>query len=172
MLLHHGKVPYNNEELTWDEFLPRKEAGEFPNGQLPVWVENGAYYDQSLAILRLLGKRFGYYPAHDVYEAWFVDATVDYANDYLSSLAELQYSGNWELEDSLPQYTKLVNDFASRLDAQLSKHEHNFICGSEVSIADFQIASVVFTHVVNENLAGGAPFIDTGKAILAEHVSF
>ncbi len=38
MLLSHGKVEYEDDAVTFEQFAPRKAAGEFPNGQLPVWV--------------------------------------------------------------------------------------------------------------------------------------
>lgn len=82
MLLAHSKVKWIDEIIKGDEFYPRKLAGEFPNGQLPVLVHNGRYYNESMAILRFLGKKFGYYPVNGD-DAWYVDATVDYVNDYL-----------------------------------------------------------------------------------------
>ena len=56
MLATHAKVPFEDERLSGEQFGPRKAAGEFPNGQLPVWVQDGKYFNESTSILRFLGK--------------------------------------------------------------------------------------------------------------------
>ena len=38
MVLAHAKADYVDERLSKETFIPRKEAGEFPNGQVPVWI--------------------------------------------------------------------------------------------------------------------------------------
>lgn len=45
MLLAHSKVKWIDEIIKGDEFIPRKLAGEFPNGQLPVFVHKDRYYN-------------------------------------------------------------------------------------------------------------------------------
>ena len=82
MLLAHAKVSFEDERLDGATFGARKAAGDFPNGQLPVLTHNGKTLNESVAILRYLGKHFGYYPA-DAYEAWYADSLVDFSNDYL-----------------------------------------------------------------------------------------
>ena len=62
-----------------------KESGVIPSGQLPVWVENGVYYNQSKAILRKLAKKFGYEPK-DPLTGWFVDSVIDEAADHYEKL--------------------------------------------------------------------------------------
>ena len=42
-------------------------------------------------------------------------------------------------------------------------HGRNFIVDDRMSIADFMIASVIFSHVFNEKYIGGANFTDKGK---------
>ena len=46
-----------------------KATGVFPNNQLPVVVHKGKYYNESVAMLRFVGKHFGYYP-ENLNEAW------------------------------------------------------------------------------------------------------
>ena len=41
MLLGHAKVVYEDVRLSFDEFKDKKAAGEFVNGQVPVWIEKG-----------------------------------------------------------------------------------------------------------------------------------
>ena len=83
--LAHSKADWSDERLAGEEFGPRKAAGEFPNGQLPVLVHNGKYYNESLAMLRFVGRKFGSYPA-EAEAAWEVDQVVDWANDFIGKL--------------------------------------------------------------------------------------
>jgi len=90
MALAHAKVAFEDERLSFETFGPRKAAGEFPNGQLPVLVHDGKYYNESIAMLRFVGHKFGYYPFDNALDAWFVDATVDYVNDFNGKLYPIQ----------------------------------------------------------------------------------
>ena len=40
-LLTHAKADWKDEVLDFPTFGARKAAGEFINGQVPVWIENG-----------------------------------------------------------------------------------------------------------------------------------
>jgi glutathione S-transferase len=82
ILLSYKGVAHTDERIGFEEFGPRKAAGEFPNGQLPVWIHNGKYYNESSAILRYLGKLHGAYP-EDAELAYITDNAVDFANDFV-----------------------------------------------------------------------------------------
>ena len=56
ILLAYKGIEHTDERIGFEEFGPRKAAGEFPNDQLPVWIQGGKYYNESSAILRFLGK--------------------------------------------------------------------------------------------------------------------
>ena len=87
--LAHAKADWTDERLAGEQFGPRKAAGEFPNGQLPVLVHNGKYLNESLAMLRYVGKQFGSYPT-DHLEAWYVDSLTDYVNDFIGKFYPIQ----------------------------------------------------------------------------------
>ncbi len=38
ILLNHAKIAYEDVRMTPDQFKERKIAGEFPSGQVPVWI--------------------------------------------------------------------------------------------------------------------------------------
>ena len=46
--------------------------------------------NESLSILRYVGKQYGYYPS-DPQERWATDAIVDFVNDYLVKLVEIVF---------------------------------------------------------------------------------
>ena len=40
MMLHHAKVQFEDVRLADEQFYTMKAAGEFPVGQVPVWVSD------------------------------------------------------------------------------------------------------------------------------------
>ena len=66
----HAKADWKDTRVTgqaWQDLKPT-----LPNGQIPVLVHKGHVMNESMAILRFVGKNFGYYP-QDAFEAWNVD---------------------------------------------------------------------------------------------------
>ena len=62
-----------------------KEKGMFEFGQVPVLEDHGRRLSQSSAILRYIGKKYGYYPKDEL-EAWKVDSTLDAIKDLVREL--------------------------------------------------------------------------------------
>ena len=85
LLLAHAKVEHEDERIAFQSFGARKAAGEFNDGKIPVWIQNGKQYNESNSILRYLGKQYGYYPA-DIEEAYHADNIVDFCNDLSGAL--------------------------------------------------------------------------------------
>ena len=55
MLLSHARVQYVDERLDEVKFAQKKEEGELPNGQVPIWVQQGQTFTETRSILRMLG---------------------------------------------------------------------------------------------------------------------
>ena len=47
ILLNHAKVTFEDERLSFEDFGPRKAAGEFEMGQLPVLLIDGVPHTQT-----------------------------------------------------------------------------------------------------------------------------
>ena len=65
-LLHHAKVDYEYvgyEQAQWGQIKGTPAAGEF--GGLPKVTYQGKEYGQSMATLRMLGAKLGYYDPKD-----------------------------------------------------------------------------------------------------------
>ena len=63
-LLHHAKVDYQYigyDFEQWGKLKGEGKGGEF--GGLPRLTMNGKEYGQSMAVLRMLGQKYGYYDA-------------------------------------------------------------------------------------------------------------
>lgn len=95
ILLAYAGISFVDERVTGEQFRPRKAAGEFPNGQLPVWVHNGKYYNESSAILRFLGKQYGFYPSN-VEAAYITDNAVDFCADITPKIYPDQSAKNFD----------------------------------------------------------------------------
>merc|ERR1719313_3169716 len=83
MALWHGKMEYEDERLTFEEFGARKAS--LPGGQLPFMEHEGKVMNESMAMFRYIGKKTGLYP-EDNYEAWSFDQVVDFLNDYMTKI--------------------------------------------------------------------------------------
>ena len=166
VLLSHAKVEHEDERLTFESFGPRKAAGEFNNGQVPVWIQNGKQYNESSAVLRFLGKHHGYYPS-DPEEAYHADNIVDYCADVTPKLYPDQMGKKFD-EEAQNRYVKNITDFSAYIEKQLA-HGKKYVAGDSISIGDFAAIAVVFSYVHNDALAGGADFSDKGKKIISEH---
>ncbi len=158
MLLSHAKVQFEDDQVTFAQFGERKAASEFPNGQVPCWVQDGHYYNESKAILRFLGAQHGYYP-EDIHAAWDADATVDYANDFIGLLYKPHMSNQHD-DESKAAYVKHITTIVEHLNKKLVKTGKNFICGDKMTTGDFMVAAIVFNFVENPDLGGGAAYFD------------
>ena len=69
MVLAHAKADWNDRRVGGDSWKALKESGVCPNGQIPVLFHKGKVMNESMAILRYLGKVLGYYP-EDAFAAW------------------------------------------------------------------------------------------------------
>ena len=171
MALAHAKANWEDERLTGEQFGPRKAAGEFPNGQLPVLVHNGKYLNESTALLRYVGKHFGYYPA-DAHAAWQADAFVDYANDFIGKLYPILMIRKDFSEAGQAEFSGHITTLVTFLNKHLEKHGKDFLAGEKLTIADFHVASIVFSYVWNDACPGGKDFTDKAQAIVAANGAF
>ena len=55
-----------------------------------MWIQEEHCLNESIAILRFVGRQYGYYPP-DAHEMWRTDAIVDYANDFIPKLIQITY---------------------------------------------------------------------------------
>ena len=167
MLLAHAKANWEDEVLTFEAFGARKAAGDFPNGQLPVLVHNGKMMNESMAILRFLGKKFGYY-SDDAAEAWYIDATADYSNDMLGKtyppIMKKQFG-----EEEMKAFLETIRTYVSHLNKQLVSHGKKFMCGDKMSTADFHVCHYVNAFIWNKASPMPEEWKVAAHAILAEH---
>ena len=167
VLLAHAKVDYDDIRLNDADFMQRKAAGEFNNGQVPVWLQNGKQYNESSAILRFLGKQYGYYPA-DPDQAWQSDAIVDYCNDVQRKLYADHMNKKFD-QEAKQNYRDTLNQILTFFAKTKVSSGTKFIASDQISIGDFCVAALLFAYVFNDALAGGEAFTSEGKKLLQSY---
>ena len=171
MLLAHAKADWEDERLTQEEFGAKKAAGEYPNGQVPILYHNGKQMNESVAILRYLGKKLGYYPADDDELCWSADATIYTAGDHMTKLMGPIFTKDFS-EAACETWTGVLKTFVGKMDKQLAGHGKKFLCGDKLTIADFMVAGTIFSSAGNEISAIPAEWRAKTKEVMGENKAF
>ena len=166
MVLAHARALYDDERLSFEEFGVKKAAGEFTNGQVPVWIQDGVQYCESLAILRFVGRQYGYYPP-EYHDQWACDSLVDWSNDFLGQVAKIVFFEKRFDSEGEKDFLEIVSKMTAYLAKKLSAHGKDFLIGDKITIADFHVASILFSATRNEGFAGGKAWCDKAKAVIA-----
>ncbi|EFO91480.1 CRE-GST-24 protein [Caenorhabditis remanei] len=137
-------VRIENGTPEWEALKPKT-----PFGQLPFLTVDGFEIPQSAAILRYLGRKFGYAGKTPEEEAW-VDAIVDQFKDFVTPLrqiimaqrggdaAEIQRVKTDVFEPARYGFFKILNGI-------LEKSQSGFLVGNSVTWADLVIADIITT---------------------------
>ena len=91
MLLAHAKVEYENKIINSEEWMQGDIKKEMALGQAPLMNIDGKSLIQSMAILRFIGRKYGYYP-EDAYQAYLVDLIMDAQGDYINEYAKFYFA--------------------------------------------------------------------------------
>ena len=79
LLLQHANVQFEDERITFEQWGALK--GKAMGGALPnLKTEEGTIINESVASLRYLGARFGYY-SNDPIQMWTIDSTIEAVQD-------------------------------------------------------------------------------------------
>ena len=152
MLLHHAKVEYENVLVNGDSMEDLKGSGKLEFGQVPMLeTEDGKHLCQSWAILRFLGRKYGYYPEDDPEVTWKIDSTIDAVEDYLQAYLRFHFETNEERKAQLKEnWLKLLPVWIQVLEKRISANGGKYIAGDKITIADFAVATVAFNFLRNE----------------------
>lgn len=77
--------------------------------------------NESMAILRYVGKQFGYYP-EDAYQAWHIDATLGLLGDSMVTIATNTMQKKDFSEAGSEEYAKILTAVIEKLGKQLESH--------------------------------------------------
>ena len=151
-LLAHAKQDWENVDYTQEILAEAKKGTTLEFGQVPVLEFEGKHFAQSHAILRLLGRRHGYYPT-DVHQAYLVDSLLDSYKDLGSAFGKAMWTSDPEekkkqfevlFSTTLPNWCGVIE---KRL---LANSSQKHIVGDSQTIADFALVHFGYSMVYND----------------------
>lgn len=156
-MFEYHRQPYVKKVLTKDKWEEAKRAGtDWDFNCLPMVTytskEGGNFQlNQTISILRFFGVRYGYYNPNDWQTCRFVDPIIETWNDFMTAYSKaLNYPSDAGREIVI---SALTNSFCAHFhqlcEQNLAFHKGKFIAGSEVTIADFALASYVANVLTN-----------------------
>ena len=139
LALHLGGIDFEDNRLSGDAFRAKKEAGDFPYGQLPVLEVDGQIFAQSVAIAKFCGKLSGLYPKDDELAALKVDEFLDAAAQITSlvnpSMREKNPEKRAALRHELGQET--FPHWLSLVEKRMGSGD--YLVGDALTVADLAI---------------------------------
>ena len=112
--------------------------------------------NESCAILRYLGSKYGYTPI-DPLNAWMSDVIIDMCSSLYCKLNHSFTSGKDD-EAHNKLYVESIKNLIDRCAAQLTKHGKKYIAGQKMSTGDFALLAFLSKNVYNNNFLGGAKY--------------
>ena len=97
MLIWHAKAEVEIQTVEGEEFANLKQGGTLRNGQLPVLFVGEQCLNESCAILRYLGRKFGYYPEEPL-DAWLIDSSIDYVSGEMNKMLPIIFGKQFDTE--------------------------------------------------------------------------
>lgn len=170
-LLHHAEVEYEFVGHSFEKWGTIKAAGlqgEF--GGLPRLTIDGAEFGQSMAQLRAMGSKYGYYDPTDWKTAYLCDVVIDCFVDIHDKTNGLtmkppMMSPEGKDEDIKKIIETIHIPFLKLFENQLKTHGGKYAAGDKLTIADCCMVSVLVN--IWENPAG--PWAEKFKPVLVDY---
>jgi glutathione S-transferase len=149
-LLSHAKVEY--EEVDAGPIMADLKKDKLEFGQVPLLeTAEGHRFVQSWAILRYLGRTYGYYP-NDAELAWKIDSTIDAVEDYIVAYFKYNFEMHEEKKAVFKEaWLKLLPIWVAAIEKRLEANGGKYMAGDKITIADFALAYVAFGLLLNDD---------------------
>ena len=160
MLLHYGKVPFENITITHEKWPELRPSTEF--GFLPVLEVNGKQYSQSQAISVFIARKIGGLLGKDDDEEYQVMSILNCYNDLSPLLSKLFNQEEKDPEVIKTNFDNAIEIVQTILSALEKRYINNgldkYFLGNKISFADFWLVSVPGSVILNgfPQLAGPA----------------
>lgn len=106
---------------------------------------------QSWAILRYVGRKYGYYPKDDPMIAYQIDSTIDAVEDYVGAYFKFNFEPNEEKKAIFREnWIKMLPMWIAAFEKRIEANGGKYIAGTKITIADFAFGSVAFNLLFNE----------------------
>ena len=119
MLLAHKGVAYTNRTITFEEWPQIKPT--LPAGQVPIWQEapGAKMLNQATAILRMLGRKHGYYFDDNAEEVINVDWVLEAHADFWNTKTYRMWFNGEPDQEKVAAGVKCFEDFNKHVDTLL-----------------------------------------------------
>ena len=151
MLLAHANVKFIDKRFSFSEW-PALKPG-MPNQQVPcLEFKDGKRVGQSNAILRMLGKKHGYYPT-DPMQVFKCEELIDLYLDVVGVI----YKPYFEKDESEKQtmcdnvFDNVLPKFLNHVEPLLSKGGA-YLLGDNLTTADFWIGGLYTNFIANPDI--------------------
>lgn len=139
--ISHYNDPYRVEFKDWPTMKTDKE--KFPFGTMPVLEKDGKYYQQAMAILKMLGREHGYYPS-DPTEAYHQDVAIETLRDFWKGVYDMKDMADEERKEAFGKFgeglmSKLFTAWEGHISENSSQHHWH---GDKVTLADIGMATL------------------------------
>ena len=150
-LLSHAKVEYEDVLVPGWDLSELRAQGKLEFNQVPVLEKDGKLFSQSWAILRYLGRTYGYYPESSPETAYTIDSTIDAIEDFLTAFFRFNFEPNADKKAVFKEnLLKMAPIWVAAIEKRLEKSGGKYIAGDKITIADFALAAVAFDNLLNE----------------------
>ena len=159
-LLAYKQANYEFVGVNFAQWAVRKAAGQ--TGGLPIVTVDGQKYQETKAILRMLGIKYGYYNPTDWKAAGVIDMIVDTQSEVFDAAAKIVlFTPDEQKEAEIDKLCEgLLPKFLGILENQLSRNNGSqFLIGDEITIADFVVASFAFNMLKNDSCILSPKFV-------------
>ena len=151
MLLAHKGVAFTNRVITFEEWPQIKPT--LPAGQMPIWQEaapGSKMLNQATAILRMLGRKHGYYFSDSEEEAFNVDWVLEAHADFWNTKTYRMWFSGESDQEKVAQGVACFEALNKQLETLLASTNSRFIASDRLTIADFVVFSLYMSLVQNE----------------------
>lgn len=155
---------------NFDEFRERKAKGEFDH-QVPILQWKGKVMNESMAILRFVGKMTGLYPEDD-FEAWRVDSINDFLNDYPVKINPNQFFKKDFGEEKLNEFLEIIKKVVDFLTKKLEENGKTYLVGDKITTADCFACHFITAYIFNKDLPAGETWTAKSQEIAAKSPVF
>nr|XP_022903521.1 glutathione S-transferase-like [Onthophagus taurus] len=141
LLLAYSGVEFEDVLIDPNNWLNLKPKTPF--GQLPLYEENGKIINQSVAIMRYLGKKYKLIGADD-WEDLEIDAMAETFRDFIIKIAMYHYEPNDSAKDKLkePLYKETIPFYLERFEKS-AKENGGYLAAKKLTWVDFFFASMI-----------------------------
>ncbi|XP_050677216.1 glutathione S-transferase 2-like isoform X2 [Leptidea sinapis] len=140
MLLAYGGQEFEDKRIGKDDWPAYKES--MPFGQMPVLEINGKKYAQTVAIARLLGRKYGLV-GDDIEQDFEIDQNVDFFTDIRLKAAGVFHETDEKIKNRM--HDELLNNYypkaLKKLDEIVAQNDGHIALG-KLSWGDFVIAGM------------------------------